>query len=119
MIGPGDVVDITIRRATVEDVLDDRRLLVRIKDVDITHTITVPGCVQVDRATPVGWPPQPGDLWRTWNMPTVSACWYAHLDGETVYPDGVVLISTDGEVISPDALLMIDTVLVWRDGGPV
>lgn len=78
---PGEIVDITIKGARVEEPTDDQG------NLEFTYSgdeglvsfegVVVPlaDAVTVERVAPAEWPPRPGDLWRDRD----GDAWYALL----------------------------------------
>lgn len=99
----GEIVNIAITGArvinsfgTTRDRFDTGTVLVFrtiASDDERTHTVNTgdPG-VTVERVTPAGWPPQPGDLWRD----TDGEPWFFHAHIPSDNGDGLMASSADG-----------------------
>lgn len=61
---PGDMVDITVRRARVNATRNGPFTMLSYEVDGITSSVPLTENVTVERIVPAEWPPRAGDLWR-------------------------------------------------------
>lgn len=111
---PGEIVDVTIRGARVQDVFLAGVVLRLPPDGE---TFEVPLCdeITVERVAPEQWPPQPGDVWATPAGVTLFAVDIAEVMREN--PDVRLVTQLDGRFYPRDAIREFGQLeLVRREG---